>query len=166
MCIIVVRALGDPGYAHSLEEMTALLSSLQMRFHLTKKQLLELLATDDIYIPCSIFSEHLSSLESIVVYLRDYLLLKNKEIAKLLARDERSISTTYHHGKEKLHARHLSVDFSVSIPASIIAERKLSVLESIAIYLKQKKCSVHDIAAILHRNYRTIWTVIRRAEAK
>lgn len=54
-----------------------------------------------------------------------------------------------------------------SLPVSVIAERKMSVLESIVYYLKTEySLSYHDIALIIRRDDRTVWTVYQRALKK
>lgn len=56
---------------------------------------------------------------------------------------------------------------TIRIPTSILTDRKLAVLESITEYLKEKKeMSYHEIAQILNRDDRTIWTVYYRAKKK
>lgn len=53
------------------------------------------------------------------------------------------------------------------IPSFIFRDRSVAVLESLVEYLKdQKKLSYHEIAVLLNRNDRTIWTVYRRAKLK
>ena len=54
-----------------------------------------------------------------------------------------------------------------SIPIAILQNRKLGVLQSIVIYLKdEKKLSFHDIAKLLKRDDRTIWTTYKQAKKK
>jgi len=55
----------------------------------------------------------------------------------------------------------------VDIPSDIFRDRTLSVLEIIVEYLKEKKdLSYHQIAILLNRDDRTIWTVYNRAKKK
>lgn len=57
--------------------------------------------------------------------------------------------------------------YDVSLSSSIFRDRKLSVLEALVEYLKdQKKMSYHEIAVLLNRNDRTIWTVYNRSKKK
>ena len=58
-----------------------------------------------ILIPVSIFNRELSSLETIVKYLREVLNLKNKEISNVINRNVRTIWTTYQNAIEKLPKR-------------------------------------------------------------
>lgn len=55
----------------------------------------------------------------------------------------------------------------ISIPTSIFQDRDLSVLEAIAEYLKEKKgMRYSEIAKLLNRDDRTIWTSYKRAKEK
>lgn len=56
---------------------------------------------------------------------------------------------------------------SLAIPTSIFLDRDLSVLEAIAEYLKDKKgMRYSEIAQLLNRDDRTIWTSYQRAKQK
>ena len=55
----------------------------------------------------------------------------------------------------------------VLIPSSVFKDRSVSVLEVLVEYLKDKKnLSFHQIAMLLNRNDRTIWTVYNRTKRK
>ena len=55
----------------------------------------------------------------------------------------------------------------VEIPSSIFRDRKLAPLESITEYLKDNlSMSYHEIAVLLNRDDRTIWTCYHRAKKK
>ena len=56
---------------------------------------------------------------------------------------------------------------NISIPSNILTDRSVSVLEAIVKYLKEKKnLTYHEIAVLLNRDDRTIWTVYQRARKK
>lgn len=56
---------------------------------------------------------------------------------------------------------------SIPIPAYIFRDRSLSVLETLTEYLKEKKgLTYHEIAIMLNRDDRTIWTCYKRAKEK
>lgn len=58
-------------------------------------------------------------------------------------------------------------DIWINIPSYIFKDRNLSVLEVIATYLKEERMlSYHEIAVLLKRNDRTIWTVYNRVKKK
>lgn len=61
----------------------------------------------------------------------------------------------------------VKVTEKVSIPAFILRDRSVAVLESITEYLKDEKgLTYHEIAVLLNRDDRTIWTVYNRAKKK
>ncbi|MBT3297655.1 hypothetical protein HN385_01925 [archaeon] len=56
---------------------------------------------------------------------------------------------------------------SLAIPTSIFKNRKLSILEAIVVHLKEnKKMTYAQIARLLNRNDRTIWTAYNRTLKK
>lgn len=116
-------------------------------------------------IPLSVFSAPLSGLELVVRYLKDNEQRTVKEIASLLNRRPTTIYTTYAKSTKK-YPQALDVsDRSIVIPSHIIASRKLAVLESIVVYLKEH-LSLSEIARLLHRSPSTVNTVYRRAQRK
>jgi len=55
----------------------------------------------------------------------------------------------------------------IKVPAYLFRDRSVAVLEALVEYLKDvKKLSYHEIAILLNRNDRTIWTVYNRAKKK
>ena len=119
-------------------------------------------------LPISIFDNNeLSCLESIVKYLKEELELKLHEIALLLNRDDRTIWTTYNFACKKRKKRLQVKESKILIPISIFTNRKLSVLESIIGYLKDNfNLRYSEIAALLNRDERNIWTVYNRYKKK
>lgn len=119
-------------------------------------------------IPVSMFDNAgFSALEAVVKYLHENRGLRLVEVAKLLNRDQRAIGVTYRFARKKMKPLLKASVSKYSWPASIIANRKLSVLESIVYYIKTTyKLSYHDIAFIIKRDDRTVWTVYTRALKK
>jgi len=117
-------------------------------------------------IPLSIFNKKLSSLESIVKYLKENGNLNYKNIALLLNRNYNPIRITYKNSKNKLR-KDLDVSSKQSIPINIFSNKKFSILENLVSYLKDSlKFSYHEIAIILNRDDRTIWTIYSRYKNK
>ena len=119
-------------------------------------------------IPVSIFeNDKLSAFEAIVKYLKEDAGKKLRDIAVSLERTDGAIWTTYNNAKKKMGSRLKVVETKFSIPLLIIKNRKLSVLENIVKHLKEVYgLSYHEIAVMLNRNDRTIWTVYNRAKKK
>jgi|GEM_PF-861057 len=117
-------------------------------------------------IPINIVKNN-SSLESIVIYLKDSTGLKYSEIARLLGRDPRTIWVTYSNAKKKGLKFSSHNNSPYFIPASIFTSRNFSILESIVFYLKNNhSLTINQISDILGKNYQTINTVYRRALQK
>lgn len=109
----------------------------------------------------------MSALEAIVKYLRENRELRLSDIAKLISRDQRAIGVTYRFASKKMKLVIKAPASKYNLPVSIISERKMSVLESITYYLRRNyDLSYHDVAELLKRDDRTIWTVYNRALRK
>ncbi len=120
----------------------------------------------DLLIPVSIFNRKLGSLESIVKYIKEIGLCYS-EIAVLLNRDQRTIWNVYKKANEK-HPIGFELEKSViSIPSSVLKNRKLSVLEALSVFLREKEnLSLNEISMVLNRSNKTIWTAYNRAKQK
>jgi len=143
--------------------------NLKQKYNIRDKQIAELFVKDGKNsLPISIFNnDELSCLESIVKYLKEDFGLKYHEIALLLNRDDRTIWTTYNIALKKRKARLQVIDSNISIPVSNFTNRKFSVLESIVSYLKEKfNLRFSQIAELLNRDERNIWTVYNRYKKK
>ena len=132
-------------------------------------KLLKIQVKEEVKVPISVFkNDYLSSLENIVKYLRENLLLSFKQIGFLTNRNEIALAVTYRNAKKKMEAKFVIEELSpYSIPVSILQDRNISVLENVAAYLKDTfGLTYHAIAVLLNRNDRTIWTVYQRAKKK
>lgn len=59
------------------------------------------------------------------------------------------------------------VSSTLNVPTSVFRDRSLSVLEVVVEYLKEHhNLTYHQIAKLLNRDDRTIWTVYNRAKRK
>jgi hypothetical protein len=122
---------------------------------------------EDILLPVSIFKESITPLESSVKYLKENLNLSYTEIASLLKRDQRNIWQAYSLTKKKLSSRFLVHESEFNIPLLALSNPRFSALESISSYLKDSHClTYHEIAVLLNRDDRTIWTCYNRAKEK
>jgi len=118
-------------------------------------------------LPISIFNRKLSILESVVKYLKEERNLENKDIARIIKRDSKSIWAIYNNSQRKFKGK-LRVDIdSLDIPFDIFANKKFSASECLIGYLKDKiGLRYSKIALLLHRNDRTIWTIYQRYKNK
>ncbi len=119
-------------------------------------------------IPVSLFSVLcISSLEAIVLYLRDKKELSFSEMGKMLGRNPIALNRSYHQAKIK-HPHSFSVpETKYHLPCRLFLNKKQSVLENIVVHLKEESAlSNTTIAKLLNKDPRTIWTVLARAKKK
>lgn len=114
-------------------------------------------------IPITVFAAGLSPLESITRYLKETG-YKINGIAKILHKSPSSISQAFKKAKEK----NFDVkETKVYIPLSAFYDQPvLSILEAVVKHLYDKHLSYSEIAKLLNRNPKTIWTVYNRAKKK
>ena len=122
-------------------------------------------------VPSSIFLDReLAPLESISEYLKEEKGLTYHEIAVLVERDDRTIWTCYNRVKKKRAAKpkkEAKPEKIIEIPLDIFKNRTFAPLESITAHLKDiAHMSFHEIAVLLNRDDRTIWTCYNRAQKK
>ena len=132
-------------------------------------KLLRVPVKEEVKVPISVFNnDKLGSLETIVKYLRENLLLSFKQIGFLANRNEVALAVSYRNARKKLAEKFVVTEISpYSIPVKILQDRNLSVLENIVSYLKDTfGLAYHKIALLLNRDDRTIWTVYQRARKK
>lgn len=120
----------------------------------------------EILIPLGIVKDN-SSLEAIVLYLKEIRSLKFNEIANLLNRNQRTIWVTYANAKKKKVSFHLENTSQITLPLNIFTSRNMSILETIVFYLRTNYAlTFNQISELLGKNYRTVWTVYKRALKK
>lgn len=118
-------------------------------------------------VPAEIFAAELSPAEAIVKYLKENRSKNYHEISIILKRDERGIWGSYRRSLKKLKAPFEIAEPSVSIPLTSLSDRRLSILESVVLHLKEvvgKRGS--EISRLLNKSPTTISTVYLRAKKK
>ena len=120
------------------------------------------------YVPLSIFAQdRLTVLEALCLYLHENLGLSFGQMAALLGRSSRHMSATYSRATVKAAPVNLPPVPSISVPASIFANRSLGPLESLVVFLREHhRLTFRGIARLLHRDDSTIWTSYQRARSK
>lgn len=120
-------------------------------------------------IPAYIFQNRkYTILEALIVYLRERKKLSFRKISALINRDLRYTYHSYQNAKKKeLTTQYIIQTKFIWIPLSIFTNRKFSALEVLVSYLKEElSLTYHEIALMLKRDDRTIWTVYQRAGKK
>ena len=139
-----------------------LLVAVSLRKLRKKKSRLE----RNISIPITIFTSRLGALEAISKYMKENLGTSYHKIAELLNRDDRTIWTAYKKASKKLPSMIKVRETEIFIPISILENRKLTILESIIVYLKQNGLKYSEIAKLLDRDQRNIRTIYKKAMEK
>ncbi len=117
-------------------------------------------------VPISLFDSGLAPSEALIKYLKDNLKLNYHKIAELLNRDDRTVWATYQNASKKIKGEIEISSKGISIPVSIFANRKLSILESLVNYLINKGRSYKEISELIGKDQRNIWTINSRAGKK
>jgi DNA-directed RNA polymerase specialized sigma24 family protein len=129
-------------------------------------QHIQISSSKETFIPLSILKNN-SSLESIVLYLKEVLRLRFSDIAELLNRNQRTIWVTYTNAKKKKILFNLENTSQLNLPLSMFTSRNFSILETIVFYLRTTyTLTFNQISELLGKNYRTVWTVYKRALKK
>ncbi len=144
-----------------------IIEKLNSKYEINRKEFLEIIkAREGLTIPITIFSKELGALESITKYMKENLKMNYHEIAKELGRDERTIWSSYKKATEKQKHPIKIKDTKLSLPISIFENKKLTILESVIIYLKEKGMKYSEVGELLGRDQRNIWTIYSRAGKK
>jgi|GEM_PF-2596036 len=121
----------------------------------------------EIEIPISIFEQgKLGPLEMLVKYLKENAGLRIVEIAELLARDHRTIWFTYSNASKKMKTRIAETKARITVSVSVLSNRKLSLLEAVVMHLIERGMRKSEIAELLGRDIRIIYTIYSRAKNK
>ena len=121
-----------------------------------------------IEVPISIFRDRLSPAEALCKYMKENLEMRYSEISKMINRNERSVWTNYNNAIKKSAEKiiYKTSEKQLLINIEIISNRKLSILESLVKYLKEKGYRNVDIAEMLGKDQRNVYTLYNRAMKK
>jgi len=149
----------------AIKKVKEILLPLKEKYNLSFNDLQKLL-DGQLAFPLEILSRRLTFLESVVKYLKENKELSLREISKEIGRDERNVWHIFDKSNKKYPERFTISEVSYWIPISIL-NSNLSSLEALVSYLKNKfSLSFHEIAVLLKRDDRTVWTVYQRAKNK
>jgi len=119
-----------------------------------------------IQFPIDILTDKLTVFESVVKHLHEEQEISLSKIAQILHRDKRNIWQIYANAKAKVPRRTVAKGATFWVPIHIFSA-KLSPTEAVVLYLRaKKKLSFSEIARLLSKEYRTIWTIYDRARKK
>ena len=144
-----------------------LINQIKKKYKLNNNEIKELtIIKQQIKIPINIFSKKLGALEAITKYMKENLNMRYKEISKLLNRNERTIWTAYNKSKQKQPNAIKIKQSKIQLSISIFQNKKLTMLEALAIYLKNQNLNYKEIGELLDRDQRNIWTIHSNALKK
>ena len=142
-----------------------LIKAVREEYKISRKDILNLIEKE-FEIPVKIFTSKLGALEAITKYMKENLNMGYKEIAERLNRDQRTIWTAYSKAVEKQKKPFEIKKAGIIIPLSAFKKDKLTILESIVVYLKRKNKKFVEIAELIERDQRNIWTIYSKAKKK
>ena len=146
------------------EVINILFEEIQKKYDITKQELLQIINENiNDTIPVSIFTKGLGGLEAVCKYLKENKGLSYVEIARLLNRDQRTIWTAYNKASKKISYSLEINENTPLLPLSFIGNRDHTIIESSIIYLKEKGLKYVEIAKLLNRDQRNIWTTYKKA---
>ena len=157
---------------NSLKILKLALEELKEKYNVSSNEILGLIekkpVSKEILIPVSILgTKGFSALEVICKYLKEELEFNYAKIALLLNRNNRTIWTTYNNAVKKRKEKLSVKESRFFVPVSVFKDRKFSVLEVIVSYLKDNfNLRYSEIAVLLRRDERNIWTVYNRRKKK
>ena len=124
---------------------------------------LNLKYSDEIYLPVTIFQDEFTAFQAIIKYLKEHLKLSNKKISSLLNKDVKSVWAAHQLVKNKPL---IFKETNINIPLSTFKGGELSSLEALVSFLKNLDMTYAEIARLLNRDQRTVWTACLRAKNK
>jgi len=120
---------------------------------------------EGIKVPICIFKQKIGAAEVLSGYLKENKNLRFSEIAKLINRDQRTVGLNYKNAIKKKMKIKIEKN-CIFVPAEIFSDRRLSILESLVYYFKKKGFRNSEIAGMINKDQRNIWTLYSRAEKK
>jgi len=160
------RKLQKPGL--DVHGLALLDEKLQREQGVNLSELLEEVrrAREGLQIPIDVFRQEVSPSEALCKYLRENEGFSYSEIAGVLNRDDRTVWINYHNAAKKKAKRTRVRADTIYVPVSVFRDRRLSVLEAVVIYFRERGVKNVEIARILDRDPRNIWTLYSRAVIK
>lgn len=149
-----------------LNVVNELVDRLKQKYHYSNQEVLNLLQKEELLVPVEVFSSGLAPAEALTKFLKEECDKNFHEISLLINRNEKSIWQNYQRAIKKMPSR-FAFEISLNVPVSAFKNNKLSVFESLVLYLKeQKQMKNVKIAKLLGKNPSNVWSVYNRAIKK
>ena len=152
-------------YSSEKEQIVKLLvKEVKKKYRVNNKEISELIVVrKDIGISLDVFNNTLGALEALSKYMKENLNMTYSEIARKLGRNERTIWTAYKKAVKKQSGPIKIREDTINIPLEVFENERLTVLEAIIIYLKEKGKKYSEIGKLLNRDQRNVWTIYSKA---
>lgn len=139
-----------------------ILTFIEEENNYSKKQIQDIVKNQlEAYVPISIFSGKLTTLEALIVFLRDKRGFGTKKISTLINRSPACISITYSRAKKKAFLPEQTL-FGLKIPLKVFRSPKFSAQEALVKYLLDKGLPLRQVSKSLAIDSRTAWTIKHR----
>ncbi len=149
-----------------LNVVNELVDRLKQKYHYSNQEVLNLLQKEELLVPVEVFSSGLAPAEALTKFLKEECDKNFHEISLLINRNEKSIWQNYQRAIKKMPLR-FAFEISLNVPVSASKNNKLSVFESLVLYLKEQKQRKNvKIAKLLGKNPSNVWSVYNRAIKK
>lgn len=139
---------------------------LRQRYNYSNQEVLNLIQEEELLVPVEVFSSGLAPAEALTKFLKEECDVNFHEISILINRNEKSVWQNYNRAIKKMPSR-FGFESSLKVPVSAFKNNKLSVFESLVLYLKeQKQIKNFRIAKLLGKDPANVWSVYNRAIKK
>jgi len=159
----------SPGLNADLQALKAIISAVAQKHQIPFEEIISLLkekteVNNHLFFPSSIVRyTQLGVLQAVCKYLKEEQSMTYHEIGQLLKRDDRVVWATYNNAIKKVPTKLLLSDQNVMLPLSILTDKNKGPLQSIVAFLKDARgMRFSDIAKLLDRDNRVVWTVYHR----
>ncbi len=149
-----------------LELLKSRIKSLEEKGLSTDEILTLFLSPDTTSFPPTIFSRKLSPLEAVTKYLHEAIDMDFKAISFQISRSPQALKRAYNNALDKQPTPFKPEQHRHMVPISAL-KANLSILEAVVAYLIDKHSLRYaDVAQLLKRDARTVWTVYQRSQEK
>ena len=120
---------------------------------------------EEVKVPIDIFRQETGAAESLCKYLKENKGLNFSEIARAINRDPRTVWINYTNAVRKVSDR-IETSSKVLVSTKIFRDRNLSISEALVYYLRSRGMKNAEVARMLGKDPRNVWTLYSRAVRK
>ncbi|MBR9677595.1 hypothetical protein GOV04_05640 [Candidatus Woesearchaeota archaeon] len=160
--------MGPDKRIKELELIKTLIDKVSQDYQITPADIIKQLAEPTDTIDAAAFSNKLLSPTQVLVKcLRENKFSKLADIARFLKRNQNTIQTTYKKAQEKQPSKITYRSSLYKVPLEVFSTKQFTVFESLVKYLRESEnLSNKQIASLLSKSNKTIWTVYARTKTK